>query len=130
MGFIDPVNLDDFLRYKVQKVITDTYYRESCDINQGVNKQTHQPGEPRQIVEVQKLIYAVVYRTESWKTIEEFNILIDEDFVELMKSKQTNSTALHIGMFNDSVHRYLDPQNVCKKPNKEVLYIQRKHLLR
>ena len=81
MVFVELVNSDDFLLYKERKVITEIYYRES-----DINKQAHQPGEP-QIVEVQKLIYAVVYRTESWKTMEEFNILIDEDFVELMKSK-------------------------------------------
>ena len=103
----------------------EIYYRES-----DIDNQAHRPEEPPQIMEVQKLIYAVVYRTESWKTMKEFNILIDEHVVELMKSKQTNNTTLHIGMFNDSVHRYLVPQNVCKKPNEEVQYIQRKHLLR
>ena len=120
MDFVDPIDLDDFLLYKVRKVVTETYYRES--------DQMQQPGEPRHILEVQKLVYAVVYRTECWKTIEEINILIDEPFVELMKAKQTKNTTLHIGMFNDSEYRYLVPQNVCKKPNQEVQYIEKKNI--
>ena len=75
-------------------------------------------------------MYAVVYRTKCWKTIEEINILIEEPFVELMKAKQTKNTTLHIGMFNDSEYRFLVPQNVFKKTNKEVEYIEKKQLLR
>ena len=107
--------------YRVKKVVTETYYRES---------EMCQPGEPKRILEVQKLVYAVAYRTECWKTVEEFNIIINEAFVEQMKRKQTKNTTLHIGMFNDSEYRFLMPQNVCKKTNKEVEYIEKKQLLR
>ena len=71
-----------------------------------------------------------MYRTECWKKVEEFNVIIDEPFVELMKAKQTKNTTLHIGMFNDSEYPFLVPQNVCKKTNKEVEYIEKKQLLR
>ena len=122
MDFVDPFDLDDFMLYQVKKVVTETYYRESENMCQ--------PGEPKRILEVQKLVYAVAYRTECWKKVEEFNIIINEAFVEQMKRKQTKNTTLHIGMFNDSEYRFLMPQNVCKKTNKEVEYIEKKQLLR